>query len=49
MKCNNCIMWYADYRGDFPYCHADPDWPAPCEYDDEDYEDNSAYEFLDDY
>lgn len=38
MKCVECNLWGADYYGDFPYyCHADPNWPAPCEYDD-DYE-----------
>ena len=40
MKCAECNLWGADYYGDTPYCHADPNWPAPCEYDDEgdDYE-----------
>ena len=35
MKCVECNLWGADYYGDFPYCHADPNWPAPCEYDDD--------------
>ena len=39
MKCIECNLWGADYYGDFPYCHADPNWPAPCEYDDDDEED----------
>ena len=37
MKCAECNLWGADYYGDIPYCHADPNWPAPCEYE-EDYE-----------
>ena len=35
MRCAECNLWGADYYGDIPYCHADPNWPAPCEYDDE--------------
>lgn len=34
MKCAECNLWGADHYGDIPYCHADPNWPAPCEYDD---------------
>ena len=37
MRWVECIMWCADYDGDIPYCHADHNWPAPCEYED-DYE-----------
>lgn len=33
-----------------PSCHADPNWPAPCEYEEEgfdnDYEDHYTYEDL---
>lgn len=40
MKCANCNLWWKDEGERFPSCHADPNWPAPCEYDDEgdDYE-----------
>lgn len=34
MKCKNCVHYWADVEGDIPTCHADPAWPAPCEYDD---------------
>ena len=47
MKCDSCIMWGTDYYGDFPYCHADPNWPAPCEYEDD--ENDYEYESWDDY
>ena len=35
MKCSECVLWYIDEGEDWPCCHADPNWPAPCEYDDE--------------
>lgn len=35
MKCAECKLWGADHYGDIPYCHADPIWPAPCEYEDD--------------
>lgn len=34
MKCVECNLSYPDFPGDIPHCHADPNWPAPCEYDD---------------
>ncbi len=40
MKCAECnLYWKAEWE-DFPSCKADPNWPAPCEYEDEgdDYE-----------
>ena len=37
MKCSECLMWYCDDDEEWPSCHADPNWPAPCEYED-DYE-----------
>ena len=43
MKCANCVLCWADEGENFPSCHADPNWPAPCEYDDyeeEDYDGN---------
>ena len=36
MKCNNCNLYWTNEYEDFPTCKADPDWPAPCEYDDDD-------------
>lgn len=36
MKCAECNLCGYDYDG-FPYCLADPRWPAPCEYEDEYY------------
>lgn len=35
MKCADCNLCWADPGEDFPTCKADPNWPAPCEYDDE--------------
>ena len=35
MKCKDCNLCWADPGEDFPTCKADPNWPAPCEYDDE--------------
>lgn len=35
MKCKNCAFWGADYYGDIPYCHADPDWSNFCDYEEE--------------
>ena len=34
MKCTECNLWWADLNEEHPSCHADPNWPAPCEYDD---------------
>lgn len=38
MKCAECNLWGADHYGDILYCHADPNWPAPCEYEEESYD-----------
>lgn len=38
MKCAECAYYWYDEDG-FPCCLADPNWPAPCEYEDEYYED----------
>ena len=46
MKCSECGLCWADRPGDIPYCHADPNWPAPCEIEEEDYEPNNI---ADDY
>lgn len=35
MKCAKCNLHWADDTGEIPYCHADPNWPAPCEYEDD--------------
>ena len=35
MKCSNCNLYWQDKGYNFPTCHADPDWPAPCEYEEE--------------
>ena len=35
MKCKECNLCWADEGEKFPSCKADPNWPAPCEYDDE--------------
>lgn len=34
MKCIDCVLWYIEDGDDYPHCHADPNWPAPCEYED---------------
>ena len=40
MKCAECNLYWRAEGEDFPSCKADPNWLAPCEYDDEgdDYE-----------
>lgn len=35
MKCAECVLWWTDEGNEYPSCHADPNWKAPCEYDDE--------------
>lgn len=35
MKCSNCDLWWQDEDEKLFSCHADPNWPAPCEYNDE--------------
>lgn len=40
MKCVNCVLWYVDEGEDWPSCHADPNWPAPCEYEEENYDED---------
>lgn len=39
MNCGQCNLWWVDEGDYIGYCHADPNWPAPCEHDD-DYEDD---------
>ena len=31
MKCAECNFCWADEGEKFPSCKADPNWPAPCE------------------
>lgn len=50
MKCKNCVYYWADELGDIPTCHADPNWPAPCEQNDFEKEEKnmniSLYDFI---
>lgn len=48
MKCAECNCWWQDEGMTSPSCHADPNWPAPCEYEDdgEEYEYHYTYEDL---
>ena len=48
MKCTECNLWWPDRAGEYPHCHADPNWPAPCEYEDEwDEEEEDDWSILD--
>ena len=42
MKCVECNLYWANQWEDYPTCKADPNWPAPCEYDD--YDDDDDWE-----
>ena len=33
--CENCGYHWQDPWEDYPRCHYDDPWPAPCEYEDE--------------
>ena len=33
MKCIECPYYFWDDYEEMEICHADPNWPAPCEYD----------------
>ena len=35
MTCKFCVLSWVDEGNNFPTCHADPNWPAPCEYEEE--------------
>ena len=35
MRCVECPCYYWDDYEEMEICHADPNWPAPCEYNDE--------------
>ena len=34
MKCKECVLSWVDEGNTIATCHADPNWSAPCEYDD---------------
>lgn len=38
MRCADCNLWWKDEGNKVATCHADPNWAAPCEYNEE-YED----------
>lgn len=40
MKCSECNLYWFDEEAGCAICHADPNWPAPCEYDEEDDEED---------
>lgn len=49
MKCAECNLWWVDKGAQYPSCHADPNWPAPCECADEwDEEDEDDWGIVDD-
>lgn len=31
--CQNCSYWYAEEEDEYPHCHYDDIFPAPCELD----------------
>ena len=37
-RCETCGYYWQDEGENCPSCHYDDPWPAPCEYDDYDYE-----------
>ena len=41
MKCKDCVCWVDGV------CIADPNWPAPCEYEDEEEEVEDRYTLAD--
>lgn len=44
MRCAECSYYFWDDNAGMKICHADPNWPAPCEYDEkEESEDESYY------
>lgn len=42
MRCAECNLYWAEEGENFPSCKADPNWPAPCEYDEEEEEEPSC-------
>ncbi len=37
-RCENCGYYWKEEWEKFPSCKADPNWPAPCEYEEDDYD-----------
>ena len=35
MRCVECPYYYQDDYAEIECCHADPNWPAPCEYEED--------------
>lgn len=35
MKCADCMYCWQDENDDFPRCHYEGEWEAPCELDDD--------------
>ena len=46
MRCCDCSLWWQDENENFADCHADPNWPAPCEYEDDYKEENEDENYL---
>ena len=44
---SNCGYYYKKDGEAYPRCHYDDPWPAPCEYDDEEEEDEDRYTLAD--
>ena len=38
MKCSECCLYWYDDFAECEICHVDPNWPAPCEYEEESYD-----------
>ena len=49
MKCAECNLWWQDEGMASPSCHADPNWPAPCEYEEEGFDDDDPFHENDPY
>ena len=43
MRCVEGPCYYWDDYEEMEICHADPNWPAPCEYNDEPEEEEDDY------
>ena len=37
MRCVECPCYFWDDYEEMEICHADPNWPAPCEYDNKEF------------
>ena len=40
MKCSEFNLYWRSKDEIFPTCKADPNWPAPCEYDEGNYDED---------